>query len=51
MKKLIIAIDGHAATGKSTQAKRLAKKLGYVYVDTGAMYRAITLFAYHQTPI
>ncbi len=51
MKKLIIAIDGHAATGKSTQAKRLAKKLGYVYVDTGAMYRAITLFAYQQEPI
>jgi len=51
MKKLIIAIDGHAATGKSTQAKRLAKKLGYVYVDTGAMYRAITLFAYQQEPV
>lgn len=51
MKKLIIAIDGHAATGKSTQAKRLAKRLGYTYVDTGAMYRAITLFAYQQEPV
>ena len=50
MNKLIIAIDGHAATGKSTQAKRLAKKLGYTYVDTGAMYRAITLFAIQQEP-
>lgn len=50
MNKLIIAIDGHAATGKSTQAKRLAKKLGYTYVDSGAMYRAITLFAIQQEP-
>ena len=39
-----IAIDGPAGAGKSTIAKKLAKKLGYVYVDTGAMYRAIALF-------
>ncbi|WP_461533184.1 (d)CMP kinase [Sinomicrobium sp.] len=45
MKKIIIAIDGYSSTGKSTIAKRLAKALGYVYVDTGAMYRAVTLFA------
>ncbi len=42
-KKLIIAIDGPAASGKSTTAKILAKKLGYIYFDTGAMYRAVTL--------
>ncbi len=45
MKKIIIAIDGFSSTGKSTLAKQLAKHLGYVFVDTGAMYRAITLFA------
>lgn len=45
MKKIIIAIDGYSSTGKSTLAKQLARKLGYVYVDTGAMYRAVTLFA------
>jgi cytidylate kinase len=45
MKKITIAIDGFSSTGKSTLAKQLAKSLGYVYVDTGAMYRAITLFA------
>lgn len=45
MKKITIAIDGYSSTGKSTLAKQLAKSLGYVYVDTGAMYRAITLFA------
>ncbi len=44
-KKITIAIDGFSSTGKSTLAKQLAKHLGYVYVDTGAMYRAITLFA------
>ncbi|WP_340198892.1 (d)CMP kinase [Ascidiimonas sp. W6] len=43
--KITIAIDGFSSTGKSTIAKRLAKELEYVYVDTGAMYRAITLFA------
>ncbi|WP_333600835.1 (d)CMP kinase [Flavobacterium sp.] len=45
MKKITIAIDGFSSTGKSTLAKELAKHLGYVYVDTGAMYRAVTLFA------
>lgn len=45
MNKIIIAIDGHSSTGKSTMAKQLAKALGYIYVDTGAMYRAVTLFA------
>lgn len=45
MSKITIAIDGFSSTGKSTVAKQLAKKLGYVYVDTGAMYRAITLYA------
>ena len=46
MEKLItIAIDGFSSTGKSTLAKQLAKRLSYIYVDTGAMYRAITLFA------
>jgi cytidylate kinase len=45
MSKIIIAIDGHSSTGKSTVAKRLAKALGYLYVDTGAMYRAVTLYA------
>jgi len=45
LKKITIAIDGHSSTGKSTLAKQLAKYLGYVYVDTGAMYRAVTYFA------
>ncbi|MEM1339524.1 MAG: (d)CMP kinase [Bacteroidota bacterium] len=45
MRKIVIAIDGHSSTGKSTVAKRLAKALKYVYVDTGAMYRAVTLHA------
>ncbi|RZJ70124.1 (d)CMP kinase [Flavobacterium sp.] len=44
-KKITIAIDGFSSTGKSTIAKQLAKILGYVYVDTGAMYRAVTLYA------
>jgi len=44
MKKITIAIDGFSSTGKSTLAKQLAKTLGYVYVDTGAMYRAFTYF-------
>ncbi|MEE2770991.1 MAG: (d)CMP kinase [Bacteroidota bacterium] len=43
-KKITIAIDGFSSTGKSTVAKRLAKELNYVYVDTGAMYRAVTLY-------
>ncbi|WP_347926317.1 (d)CMP kinase [Pontimicrobium sp. SW4] len=45
MQKITIAIDGFSSTGKSTLAKQLAKELGYVYVDTGAMYRAVTLYA------
>ncbi|WP_369992789.1 (d)CMP kinase [Winogradskyella sp.] len=45
MKKIIIAIDGFSSTGKSTVAKQLAKELNYIYVDTGAMYRAVTYFA------
>lgn len=45
MRKITIAIDGYSSTGKSTIAKELAQALNYVYVDTGAMYRAITLFA------
>lgn len=44
-KKIIIAIDGHSSCGKSTMAKALAKSLGYVYIDTGAMYRVVTLVA------
>jgi cytidylate kinase len=44
-KKITIAIDGFSSTGKSTLAKQLAKQLGYIYVDTGAMYRAVALFA------
>ena len=42
---IIIAIDGYSSTGKSTFAKAIAKELGYIYIDTGAMYRAVTLFA------
>ena len=45
MKKITIAFDGHSSCGKSTMAKTLAEKLGYLYVDTGAMYRAVTLYA------
>lgn len=45
MKKITIAIDGHSSCGKSTMAKQLAKDLGYIYVDTGAMYRSVTLYA------
>ncbi|MEG0948570.1 MAG: (d)CMP kinase [Bacteroidales bacterium] len=45
MKKIIIAIDGFSSCGKSTMAKDLARKIGYVYIDSGAMYRATTLFA------
>jgi cytidylate kinase len=45
MKKITIAIDGYSSTGKSTVAKQLAKALGYIYVDSGAMYRAVTLYA------
>ena len=45
MKKITIAIDGHSSCGKSTMAKDLAPKVGYIYVDTGAMYRSVTLYA------
>ncbi|WP_167617646.1 (d)CMP kinase [Maribellus sediminis] len=44
-KKIIIAIDGHSSCGKSTMAKQLAQKLGYIYIDSGAMYRVVTLVA------
>ncbi|MCH2218284.1 MAG: (d)CMP kinase [Flavobacteriales bacterium] len=47
-KKITIAIDGYSSTGKSTIAKQLAKVMGYVYVDSGAMYRAMTLFAMNK---
>jgi len=45
MRKITIAVDGYSSTGKSTIAKQLANKLGYIYVDSGAMYRAVTFFA------
>lgn len=45
MKRITIAIDGYSSCGKSTMAKALARRLSYIYVDTGAMYRAVTLFA------
>ncbi|MDR3140862.1 MAG: (d)CMP kinase [Tannerellaceae bacterium] len=44
MKKIVIAIDGFSSSGKSTMAKDLAKEIGYTYIDTGAMYRAVTLY-------
>lgn len=44
MKRIIIAIDGHSSSGKSTMAKDLARQIGYTYIDTGAMYRAVTLY-------
>ena len=48
MKKITIAIDGFSSCGKSTMAKDLAKEIGYIYVDTGAMYRSVTLYALHH---
>ncbi|UYQ91672.1 (d)CMP kinase [Chitinophaga horti] len=48
MKKIIITIDGYSSCGKSTLAKQLAKKLDYIYIDSGAMYRAVTLFFIRQ---
>ena len=52
MEPIIIAIDGYSSCGKSTMAKSLAKRLGYVYMDTGAMYRAVTLYVIrHNIPI
>jgi len=44
MKKIVIALDGHSSCGKSTTAKKVAAELGYAYIDTGAMYRAVTLY-------
>ena len=48
MKKITIAIDGFSSCGKSTMAKDLAREVGYIYVDTGAMYRCVTLYALHN---
>lgn len=45
MKKIVIAIDGYSSSGKSTMARELASRIGYIYVDSGAMYRAVTLYA------
>ena len=50
MKKIIIAVDGFAATGKSTVAKKIAAAIHYIYIDTGAMYRAVTYFGQKQNP-
>ena len=44
-KKIIIALDGFSSCGKSTFAKSIAQRLGYIFIDTGAMYRAVTLYA------
>jgi cytidylate kinase len=51
VKKIIIAIDGHSSCGKSTMAKSLAQELGYVYIDSGAMYRVVTLYALRNSLI
>lgn len=48
MKKITIAIDGFSSSGKSTMAKDLAREIGYIYIDSGAMYRAVTLYAMEQ---
>ncbi|MDE6162680.1 MAG: (d)CMP kinase, partial [Bacteroides sp.] len=45
MKKITIAIDGFSSCGKSTMAKDLAREVGYIYIDSGAMYRAVTLYS------
>lgn len=45
MKKIVIAVDGYSSSGKSTMARELAKRIGYIYIDSGAMYRAVTLYA------
>eukprot|EP01136_Pigoraptor_vietnamica_P040505 Opistho-1_new@12487 len=50
MRKVIIALDGHSSCGKSTTAKRVAAKLGYAFIDTGAMYRAVSLY-FHQNHV
>ena len=49
-KKFIITLDGPASTGKSSLAKRLSKKFGYIHIDSGSMYRAATLFALRLDP-
>ncbi|MDE7474161.1 MAG: (d)CMP kinase, partial [Duncaniella sp.] len=49
--KIIIAIDGYSSSGKSTMARRLAKEIGYRYIDSGAMYRAVTLYAMRNSMI
>ena len=49
-KKIIVAIDGYASTGKSSQAKLLANFFNYSYIDSGAMYRAVTYYALQQEP-
>ncbi len=51
MKKITIAIDGHSSCGKSTMAKDLAREVGYIYVDTGAMYRTVTLYCMQHNMI
>ncbi|MDD2437689.1 MAG: (d)CMP kinase [Massilibacteroides sp.] len=51
MKKIVIAIDGFSSSGKSTMAKDLAKEIGYIYIDTGAMYRAVTLYCLNNNII
>ncbi len=48
MKRIIVAIDGYSSSGKSTMARQLAREVGYLYVDSGAMYRAVTLFALRE---
>ena len=48
MRRIIISIDGHSSTGKSTVAKQMAAELGYAYIDSGAMYRSVTLYAKEQ---
>ncbi len=48
MKKIVIAVDGHSSSGKSTMAKDLAHEIGYTYIDSGAMYRAVTLYCLRQ---
>jgi cytidylate kinase len=49
--KIVIAIDGFSSCGKSTFAKAIAARLGYIFIDTGAMYRAVTLYALEQGAI
>lgn len=49
MKKIVIALDGHSSSGKSTMAKDLAREIGYIYIDSGAMYRAVTLYCLQHT--